>query len=339
MEYNRHTATSTLTNYILAAWLLILPLIICSLFLINTAFADTKKIAITEIVEHPSLQQAKQGILDVLAENGYEIGKNLKIIDKNAQGSIATALLIAKQFVPLEPDVIVPISTPSAQSVVKMVSGTNIPVVFSSVADPVAAGIVADLTRAEENITGAMDYPLIDEEIRLIEAILPRAKTIGFLYNAGEANSVKTVELMKKAIKGRFQYVDSQVTNSTVLSQAFNTLIGRVDAIYIPSDNTVFSAMPKLVQMSQKHKLPVFSSDPDSVKLGVLACIGYSQYAVGRTAGKLLVRILSGERAIVVEKPTEAQIFINKKTAAIMGISIPDKLLGIKTDIVGLDDE
>ena len=87
MEYNRHTATSTLTNYILAAWLLILPLIICSLFLINTAFADTKKIAITEIVEHPSLQQAKQGILDVLAENGYEIGKNLKIIDKNAQGS------------------------------------------------------------------------------------------------------------------------------------------------------------------------------------------------------------------------------------------------------------
>ena len=210
---------------------------------------------------------------------------------------------------------------------------------FSSVADPVAAGIVADLTRAEENITGAMDYPLIDEEIRLIEAILPRAKTIGFLYNAGEANSVKTVELMKKAIKGRFQYVDSQVTNSTVLSQAFNTLIGRVDAIYIPSDNTVFSAMPKLVQMSQKHKLPVFSSDPDSVKLGVLACIGYSQYAVGRTAGKLLVRILSGERAIVVEKPTEAQIFINKKTAAIMGISIPDKLLGIKTDIVGLDDE
>ena len=116
--------------------------------------------------------------------------------------------------------------------------------------------------------------------------------------------------------------------------QAITALVGRVDAIYIPSDNTVFSAMPKLIQMSRKHKIPVFSSDPDSVEQGVLACIGYTQYEVGRTAGQLLVRVLAGERNIAIQKPQIAQIFINKDSADIMGIDPPEELLGIKTNIV-----
>ena len=324
-------STSILLNLLHISTLLLTSLIIT----INSAYATQKKlIAITEIVEHPSLQQAKEGILDALKENGFEIGENLEVIEKNAQSSIANALMIAKQFISLKPDAIVPISTPSAQAVVKVAGNKGIPVIFSSVTDPVAAGLVRDLAIATKDVSGAMDYPLIEEEVSMILSMIPSAKKIGFLYNTGEANSVKTIELLKEAIKGKLEYIDSHMASSNQIVQSVSALVGKVDVIYIPSDNTVFASMPKLVQLSRQHKIPVFSSDPDSVKQGVLACIGYTQYEVGRTAGKILARILKGENMVKVGKPEKAQIFINKLTADSMGIVVPDELLGIKTDII-----
>jgi putative ABC transport system substrate-binding protein len=339
MQSTRTKVTTSIINHqISTSWLLSFTLLFITIILFGyskIAFAEGKKlVAITEIVEHPSLEQAKQGIIDVLQENGYELGHNLEIVHKNAQGAITNALLIAKQFVSLSPDAIVAISTPSAQAAIKAMGGTDIPLIFSSVTDPVAAGLIMKINLPEANITGAIDYPLIDEEIELIQKLLPDAKTIGFLYSAGEANSVNTIDLMKKAVKGKLEYIDSQVANSNQIGQAITALIGRVDVIYIPSDNTVFSALPKLIQISRKYKLPVFSSDPDSVKQGVLACIGYTQYEVGRTAGQLLVRVLAGERNIVIQKPKIAQIFINQDSADIMGIEASEELLGIKTNIV-----
>jgi putative ABC transport system substrate-binding protein len=324
-------STSILLNLLRISTLLLTSLI----FTINSAYANQKKlIAITEIVEHPSLQRAKEGILDALKENGFEIGKNLEVIEKNAQSSIANALMIAKQFISLKPDAIVPISTPSAQAVVKAAGNKGIPVIFSSVTDPVAAGLVRDLTIATKDVSGAMDYPLIEEEVSLILSMIPSAKKIGFLYNTGEANSVKTIELLKEAIKGKLEYIDSHMANSNQIVQSVSAFVGKVDVIYIPSDNTVFASMAKLVQLSRQHKIPVFSSDPDSVKQGVLACIGYTQYEVGRTAGKILARVLKGENMVKVGKPEKAQIFINKITADSMGIVVPVELLGIKTDII-----
>jgi putative ABC transport system substrate-binding protein len=150
--------------------------------------ADAKTIAIMEIVEHPCLSQAKQGIIDELRDSGYEEGKNLIIIDKNVQGAIANAMLIAKKFAQLKPDAIIPISTPLAQSTIKAVFGSDIPVVFSSITDPIAAGLITDMEKAKRNITGAIDYPLIKEEIDLIKHYIPNIKTIGILYNNAETN-------------------------------------------------------------------------------------------------------------------------------------------------------
>ncbi|PCJ26283.1 MAG: ABC transporter permease [Rickettsiales bacterium] len=334
----KNDLAARLTTPVLSQIFLSFILFLFALVASNTAFAKAprkKLIAITQIVEHPSLEQAKRGILDELKNNGYEIGVNLKVIEKSAQGSIANSAMIAKKFVSLSPDAIVAISTPSAQSVLKIARKAGLPVVFSSVTDPVAAGLVKDLSSPVNGVTGAMDYPLIDEGVALIQTLLPKAKTIGFLYNVGEANSVKTVNLMKKAMDGKFKYIDAQLANSNQIVQAVSALVGRVDAVYIPSDNMVFSAMPKLIQLSRKHKLPIFSSDPDSVRSGVVACIGYSQYAVGKVAGKLLVRVLAGEREIAIEKPSKAEIFVNKKSAYIMNIEIPSEILGIKTNIVG----
>jgi len=310
--------------------LAILLFITLSLLNISIIFASTNEqavIAITKIVEHPSLVQAEKGIMDVLSEHGYEVGKNLRVIEKNAQGSIANAALIAGQFASLSPDAIVAISTPSAQTVKNAIIGTDIPLVFSSVTDPVSAGLVKNLTKPVQNITGAIDFPLINEEIKLMQDLLPKVQTIGFLYNSGEANSVKTVNLMKQAMAGDLKYIEMAITDSNQITQGFSNLLSRVDAIYIPSDNAVFAAMPKLVNMSRKHKMPIFSSDPDSVKQGILACIGYTQYEVGRTAGELLVGTLSGSKKLLVKKPSKAEIFINQRTADIMKIKIPSKLL------------
>jgi putative ABC transport system substrate-binding protein len=328
MESNHQNAPDKL---ILISALIIFVLL---LFPCNSFALESKTVAITEIVEHPSLQQAKLGIMDVLLEHGYKSGENLQIIDKNAQNNIANSVLIAKKFAAMRPDAIVAISTPSAQSVYNVVKSQSIPLVFSSVTDPVVAGLVQDLAVPVENITGAMDFPLITEEINLIKILLPNIKTIGFLYSSGESNSIKTIALMKEAIKGEIDFIDATVTNSHQVGQAITSLIGRVDAIYIPSDNTIFSAMPKLVQMSREYKVPVFSSDPDSVKQGVLACVGYTQYEIGRSAGKLLVQILAGNKTLAISTPEKFNIFVNKKSAYIMNIDIPSQIIGMTPTIV-----
>lgn len=335
---NKNTKLSNVINQC------ILALIISLITLINQAIAnqevpsDKKIIAITQIVEHPSLEEAKRGIIDELKLQGYIVGKNLEIIDNNAAGHIATSVLIAKQFIAQKPDVIVPISTPSAQSVISVLKQQNlndIPIVFSSVTDPVAAGLVANLEQPQKNITGAIDFPLIIEEIELIKTLVPKVKKIGLLYSSGEANSVKTISLMKEALdEANIEYIEASVVNSASVAQGFLSMEGKVDAVYIPSDNVIFSALSKLVQLSRTHKLPLFSSDPDSVKVGVTACIGYSQYMVGQKAGELIAKTLKADRYLPISKPTKAEIVVNKTSAKIINIEIKDNILNIKSQFV-----
>lgn len=327
METNKNNKISIIVNqYSLILIILLLSLITT----INPSIAEDKKIiAITEIVDHPSLAEAKRGIIDELASRGYVAGKNLEIIDKNAGGSIATSVVIAKQFLAEKPDVIVPISTSSAQSVISVLKQQTeeIPVVFSSVTDPVSVGLVSDMNTPLKNLTGAIDFPLIKQEVDLIKTLMPNVKKIGLLFSSGEANSVKTIALMKVELaKANIEYVEVNVTNSAQVAQGFLSLLGKVEALYIPSDNVIFSTMPKLVQLSRAHKLPIFSSDPDSVQAGVIACVGYSQYMVGRKAGELVAKILQGERYLPISKPEKAEIVVNKTSAEIMNIKIDSNL-------------
>lgn len=316
----RETKSDKLRPGILPTVLILLSLLFTSSYVL----AANKKIVITQIVEHPSLEQAKKGILDELKSAGFEAGKNLDIIELHAQGSIATARVIAKSLAGMELDAIVPISTSSAQSVVAATRELDIPIVFSSVTDPVAAGLVSSLESTNERVSGAIDFPPIKEEINLIKSIIPNIKTLGVLYNSGEANSVKTIELLKQSLGGGIKLVEVAVNNSGEAAVALKGLSGRVEAVYIPSDNTVFAAIPKLVRVSREIKLPIFSSDPDSVRHGFLACTGYTQYEVGRAAGKILVRVLNGERSITIEAPEKFKILINSETAETLGVKVPD---------------
>ncbi len=329
-------ASQTLNLSTSVCSLLTSTLLLSSPFLKAQEPTSHKVLAITEIVAHPSLQEAKKGIFAGLKREGFEVGKNLKILDENAQGNIANANMIAKRFVSVNPDLILAISTPSAQAVRNAAKGTSIPVVFSSVSDPVGAGLVDSLEVEPKNITGSMDAQSLSDMQSLLKQLLPKIKTLGVLYNAGEANSARTIASLKTILDPQIKLVESSVPSSNLVLKGMQTLISKVDAIYIPSDNTVFSALPKVIQTAREHKIPLISSDPDSVRLGALACYGYTQYAVGETAGYMAARVLKGEKlaSLKIRTPAKADVLVNKKTADILKIAVPSEFQKITITLV-----
>ena len=292
---------------------------------ISHAGQPAKTLALTQIVEHPSLDAARRGILDELAAAGWTSGQNLQVDYQNAQGNPATAGQIARKFAGEQPDVIVAITTPSAQAVVA--ATRDLPVVFCAVSDPVGAKLVSNLDRPGSNVTGTSDQAPIAEQLDLIRELSPQAKTLGVIYNPGEVNSVSLVELLKKlAPEKGWQLIESAAPKSgDVLSAAWQ-LTGKADAIYIPLDNTVVSALEAVIRVGREAHIPVYSADTDSVQRGTVAALGFDYYDVGRQTGQLVVRVLRGENPgeMAVERIKTLKLFLNPGAAARMGVVIPE---------------
>ncbi|OCO99698.1 MULTISPECIES: ABC transporter substrate-binding protein [unclassified Ensifer] len=299
------------------------------------ARADEVTVAVTAIVEHPALDAARDGVKDALAAAGYKEGENLKFIYESAQGNPATAAQIARQFAGEGPDVIVPISTPSAQAVVS--STRDIPVVFTAVSDPLGAQLVKDMDTPGGNVTGLSDMSPVAEHVALIKEILPNAKSIGYLYNSGEANSVSLLAVLKtEAEKAGLTVVESAATKSAEVQGAARALVGRADAIYVPTDNTIISALEGAVAVAEEAKLPLFTADTDSVARGSLAALGFNYYDVGKQTGDVVVRILKGENPgdIAVKVAAGSDLVINKKAAEKMGVTLPESVVKRATRVV-----
>ncbi|MEI2299011.1 ABC transporter substrate-binding protein [Ensifer sp. MJa1] len=299
------------------------------------ARADEVTVAVTAIVEHPALDAARDGVKDALAAAGYKEGENLKFIYESAQGNPATAAQIARQFAGEGPNVIVPISTPSAQAVVS--STRDIPVVFTAVSDPLGAQLVKDMDKPGGNVTGLSDMSPVAEHVALIKEILPSAKSIGYLYNSGEANSVSLLAVLKaEAEKAGLTVVESAATKSAEVQGAARALVGRADAIYVPTDNTIISALEGAVAVAEEAKLPLFTADTDSVSRGSLAALGFNYYDVGKQTGDVVVRILKGENPgdIAVKVAAGSDLVINKKAAEKMGVTLPESVVKRATRVV-----
>lgn len=299
------------------------------------AKADDVTVAVTAIVEHPALDAARDGVKEALAEAGYKEGENLTFLYESAQGNPGTAAQIARQFVGEEPTVIVPISTPSAQAVVS--STRDIPVVFTAVSDPVGAQLVKDAAAPGGNVTGLSDMSPVAEHLALIKEILPEAKTIGYLYNSGEANSVSLLAVLKaEAEKAGLTVVESAATKSAEVQGAARALVGRADAIYIPTDNTIISALEGAVAVAEEAKLPLFTADTDSVSRGAVAALGFNYKDVGRQTGEVVVRILKGENPgdIAVKVAAGTDLVVNKAAAAKMGVTLPEAVVGRATRVI-----
>lgn len=310
---------------IFASGLTAILLLITSFF----AFAaeSPRTVALTQIVEHPSLDAARHGILDELAAAGYTPGQNLKIDYQNAQGNPITAAQIARKFVGDRPDVIVTITTPSAQAVVA--ATRELPVVFCSVSDPLGAKLVNNLAKPGGNVTGTSDLSPIAEQLDLIRELSPDAKKLGVLYNPGEANSVSLVALLKTQASGKgLQVIEATAPKSGDVLSAARQLAGKAEAIYIPLDNTVVSALEAVIKVGRDARIPVYSADTDSVGRGTIASLGFDYYDVGRQTGQQVVRILRGEKPgdIPVERVKKLNLYINLQAAEAMGVTIPDSI-------------
>jgi len=310
------------------------PRILAALLLAATAFAQPlaqaaeRRLGLTQIVEHPSLDAVRKGILDELATHDLSDGHGLRVDFQSAQGNPATAAQIARKFVGEGSDVIVAIATPSAQAVAA--ATRDIPIVFAAVSDPLAAKLVRDLEHPGGNVTGTSDLTPAAEQIRLIRAVLPQARRIGVLFNPGEANSVALLARFKtEAAAQGFSVVESGAPKSSDVLNAARALVGKVDAIFIPLDNTVVSALEAVIKVGGEAKLPVFSADTDSVTRGTLAAVGFDYYDLGRQSGAQVWRVLQGTAPgeMPVESVEKLSLVLNLKAARAMGGELPPELL------------
>jgi putative ABC transport system substrate-binding protein len=299
------------------------------------AHAENVTVAVTAIVEHPALDAARDGVKEALAEAGYKEGENLTFLYESAQGNPATATQIARQFIGEAPTVIVPISTPSAQAVVSATRDVN--VVFTAVSDPLGAQLVKDLEKPGANVTGLSDMSPVADHIALIKEITPNAKSVGFIYNTAEANSISTLELLKvEADKAGLTVVESVATKSSEVQGAARALVGRADVIYIPTDNTIVSAFEAAAGVAAESKIPLFAADTDSVARGAIAALGFNYFDVGKQTGEVVVRVLKGEKPgdIPVRVASGSNLVINKGAAAKAGVEFPEAVLKRATQVI-----
>jgi putative ABC transport system substrate-binding protein len=305
-------------------------LTLASLLPLGAQAADTatKHVAVTAIVEHPALDAARDGVRDELKAAGYEVGKNLSFEYQSAQGNTGTAAQIARKFVGAQPDAIVAIATPSAQAAVA--ATRDIPVIFSAVTDPVAARLVKSWEPAGGNVTGVSDASPLEKHLELIQRVRPQAKKVGVIYNPGEANSVAIVQALKKATAAAgLTLVEAAAPRTVDVPGAAQSLVGKADVIYAPTDNNVMSAFEGIVKVAQQAKLPVVAADTDAVKRGAVAALGLNYYDLGRQTGKLVVRVLNGEKAgaIAAQTSQRFELHVNPEAAQKQGVTLPEDLL------------
>lgn len=286
------------------------------------------KIGIIQIVAHPSLDATVDGFVDAMAVAGYVEGESVVYKRENAHGEMANAFIIAKKLVGDKCDLVLSVATSTSQAMV--FAAKDIPVVFTAVTDPVSSGLIVNTETPEANVTGCSDMFPVEPHLELILKVVPGAKTIGLLYNAGEANSVMLVEKEKAAAEAMgLKVVEATVANSAEVLVAAQSLVGRCDAISVLTDNTVVSAIESVVKVCQDNKIPLIAGDIDSVEAGAAAAYAFDYYDHGIQAGRVAVQVLEGTpiSKIPVQYAENLQFALNLESAAAMGITFSDELI------------
>ena len=315
---------------------IVLPILLFSMLCFHGAMAQTYTISVNQFVEHPALDAVLKGVQDYFTEHKVEVEYKVH----NAQANMGTATQIGQQMIGEKSDLLLAIATPSAQACAQAVSKAPAdlkrPLLFTAVTDPVAAGLVKDLMHPGGNITGVSDLLPLQQHLEMLVAFQPGLKRLGVLYNAGEANSKSTIATLKQlSEKMGFKVVEATASKTAEVYQATKSLVGRVDAIFVPTDNTIVSAFESVIKVGIQNRLPVFAADVDSVKRGAVAAMGFDYYKHGQQTGAMAERILNG--ASPAETPVEFQkdleLHINMKYSEMMGITPPQALLDKATKV------
>ncbi len=303
------------------------------------ALAQDLKVGITQIVEHPALDGARQGFIDYLAEHGYVEGKNISYDIQNAQGDMSTANTIAKKFEMENLDLVLAIATPTAQAAANVID--DIPILITAVTDPVGAGLVESMETPNTNVTGTSDLSpdLVKKQIELLLKFKPELKVVGTVYNAGESNSLTQVEAARKACDELgLTLVEATADNSSSVLQAAQSLTSKVEGIYVFTDNTVVSALESVVKVAEDNKLPLVVGEEDSVRRGGMASVSISYYNLGRQTGEMALKIIeegAKPQTMPVERPRDLKLVINEQAIKNMGFAVPEDLKAEADEIYG----
>ncbi|MGW8193389.1 MAG: ABC transporter substrate-binding protein [Desulforhopalus sp.] len=315
-----------------------IALLVCAFFSSHGIAAQKAvTISVSQFVEHPALDAVLKGFQDYLQENGINATYNVH----NAQANMGTATQIGQQMIGEKADLLVAIATPSAQTCLqalnKAPADLKRPLLFTAVTDPVAAGLVKDLQKPDPGITGVSDLLPLEEHMKMVQTYMGgRLKKLGLLYNAGEANSKATVAGIKDLSAGLgFTTVEATASKTADVYQAAKSLVGKVDAVFIPTDNTIVSALESVIKVGIQNNMPVFAADVDSVKRGAVAAMGFDYYKHGYQTGVIAEKILNGEKPenIPVEFQKDLQLYINAGYSRKMGVEPPVELLSVATKV------
>lgn len=297
-----------------------------------TACGNTEKaltIGVAQLATHPALDAAMKGFQDALAEEGFVEGKNVVFDVQNAQGDQANCITIANTFANKKPDLILAIATPAAQAVAKVITDT--PVLITAVTDPAEAKLVKTNEAPGGNVSGTSDRTPVREQIELLKEIVPDVQTIGIMYSSSETNSQLQAKWAKEACEELgIKAQDFTVSNSNEIQQVAQSMIGKVQAVYIPTDTMMASGMKNISAVTTRAKLPLIVGEVGPVQNGGLCTVGINYEKLGRQTGMMAAKILRGE-AKVGEMPIEYQetldISYNSAVAAELGITLPERIL------------
>lgn len=283
-------------------------------------------VGIVQLVENGAFADMRKGFIDHMRELGYDESK-MEFDFQEAGGDVATLNTICQSMVDKKVDLLVTIATPPTQAAVSL--GSDIPVFFISVSNPVAAGVVTDMAHPDKNATGTSNAIPVEEIFKLAKELTPDVKTYGILYNSGETNSVNTVSQVKAYLDGQgIAYKEAVVSASGEVQAAAQALADQVDAIYVPNDSMIQSAMPQVVEVANAAGIPVYGSSPVMVQSGALATVSTSDPDIGALTADMVQKYLTGTPvadipAVVVQDHITVA---NAATAAALGITIPDSL-------------
>ena len=290
------------------------------------------KIGISQIVTHPALDATREGVIAGMLEAGYIEGETVEFDYQTSEGDSSLVASIAQKFVSEPKDAIVTIATPDSQATVSAAEGTDIPVIFSAVTDPVGAGLVTDWkSHAGENVTGVSDMIVVSDDVKLILEIIPDLKTLGTVYNAGEDNSVfLTSKLHEAADDLGITIVEATVSTTADVLSASQSLVGKVDAIWVGTDNAVVAGLEALIKVCEENKIPLFPSDEPSIERGGIGAYGFDYHDIGVQTGRMLARVLEagGDASkIEVEKGQVISLSINTAAAERLGVTLPQAII------------
>ncbi|WP_150268510.1 ABC transporter substrate-binding protein [Paenibacillus tepidiphilus] len=295
------------------------------------AAQDSYKIAISQYVEHPSLDATREGFLAALKDAGLVEGENLTVDLQNAQADQSNNLAVAQKIAGDKNDLVLAIATPSAQAVVQEVD-KNTPILFAAVTDPLDAKLVSDLAHPGGNVSGASDTnpESITRLMQFIAAQFPNVKKLGLIINEGEPNAVVMSGIAKEELdKHGIELVKAPITNTSEVKQAAESLVGRVDAFYITLDNSVVSGVDAIIQTANDNKIPFFSADRDTVEKGAFATVGFKYYDHGYQVGEMAVEVLKNGTSpgdMEVKMQEKLDLILNLKAAEAQGIEVTDAM-------------